>query len=213
LSTYPEPPWTTYGQARFRAYLVDADRIQPPNGMKLRSRVGRSLGLLGYIDYRRPSPLPYRELLWMPGRVEVRDREGRTRRGWYVAKMLVDDGASLAAGRELWALPKELASFESSGAEVVMRAGDGAVVRWRSRPGPGVRGKGAVLTLQRRQNELVRFRGVFTGRIAPALCRVDCEGLDESWQGLSSAVPFGPLGTELRDFCAEMGAPKSSSLV
>ncbi len=208
---YPAPPWTTHGDARFVAYLVDASAVRPPPGLRLLSRAGRSVGLLGYVHYRAPSPLTYRELLWMPARVEAVGADGRRSRGWYVAKMLVDDERSLVAGRELWALPKELADFETRGAEVVTRAG-AATVRWRSRARFGVRGRGTVLSLQRRGPELVRFKGEFEGRVAPARCRVEFEGLDRSWQGLERAIPLGPFGTELRAFVARMLPPRATVL-
>lgn len=207
---YPAPPWDTRGEARFVAYRVDAARLRPPEGFELQARLGRSLGLLGYVDYRPPSPLAYREVLWMPGRVRCRAADGSIVRGWWVAKMLVDDPASLAAGREVWALPKQLARFEARGDTVVMRGEDGAVIEWRSRALPGVPGAGSIVTLQRREDALVRFRGDFSGRVAPARARVTFRDLDGTWQGLDAARRVGPVAAELRDFQAVMQPPRTT---
>lgn len=212
MSAYPAPPWATHGEARFLAYRVDASRLRPPEGLELDTRLGGSVGILGYVDYRPPSPLVYREILWMPGRVRARAPDGAVVRGWWVAKMLVDHPASLAAGREIWALPKQLARFERRGDRVVMQGEDGAVIEWRSRGSLGVPGRGSIVTLQRRGTTLVRFRGDFSGRVALARARVTVRDLDGTWQGLDAARPLGPFAAELRDFRAVMQPPRMTSI-
>lgn len=209
---YPPPPWDTHGDARFVAYAVDAARVRPPAGLEVEARLGRCVGLLGYVEYRAPSPLAYRELLWMPARVRARLADGAVARGWYVAKMLVDDARSLAAGREVWALPKQLARFEGDGPDVTMHGEDGARIEWRSRALPGVPARSSIVTLQVRDGELVRFRGDFRGRVAPARARVATHGLDGTWQGLDAATPLGPFAAELRGFEARMQAPRTASI-
>ncbi|MCB9597432.1 MAG: acetoacetate decarboxylase family protein [Sandaracinaceae bacterium] len=210
--SYPEPPWQTHGRARFLAYSVDASRVRPPPGFEVEARLGRSLGILGYVEYEPPSPLSYREVLWMPARVRARLRDGSVARGWYVAKMLVDDASSLAAGRAEWALPKQLARFEGEGATVTMRGEDGSRIEWTSRTLGALPGRGSVVTLQRRGDELVRFRGDFSGRAAPARARVRASGLDGTWQGLDGARPLPFLALELSRFRAVMQPPRSASI-
>jgi hypothetical protein len=206
---YPAPPWHTAGDAVFRAYAVPAERVRPPEGFEVEARLGRSLGLLGFVDYRAPSPLVYRELLWMPARVRARADDGRVVRGFYVAKMLVDDEASLAAGREVWALPKQSARFEVGPREVVVRSEDGArVTLGLGRAGPGLPAKSAVVTVQRGRRGLVRFRGDFSGRVGPRRVAVSTAGLDGTWQGLGEASPLGPLGVALSRFEAVMRSPR-----
>ncbi|MBX3274191.1 MAG: acetoacetate decarboxylase family protein [Sandaracinaceae bacterium] len=208
---YPPPPWETFGQARFAAFLVDASRVRPPQGFEVEARLGRCVGILGFVDYVAPSPLVYREILWMPARVRARLADGSVARGWYVAKMLVDDARSLAAGRALWALPKQLARFADEGERVRMDGEDGARIEWTARALAGVRARGSIVTLSRRDATLVRFRGEFRGRVAPAPGRVRVAGLDGTWQGLDGARPLGP-GVSLRDFRARMLPPRTASI-
>lgn len=194
------------------AFVVDAARVRVPEGFELEARFGRSIGVLGFVDYRPPSPLAYRELLWMPGRVRCRAADGSVARGWYVAKMLVDHPASLAAGREVWALPKQLASFEDRGETIAMRGEDGARIEWRSRALPGVPWRGSIVTLQRRGGELVRFRGDSSGRLGVARGEVRVRDLDGTWQGLDAARPLGPLSAHLSDFRSRMQPPRTTSI-
>lgn len=202
MSAYPQPPWATVGWAAFRAYLVPVEHVRVPEGLEIEARAGRTLGLLGVVDYRPPSPLAYRELVWMPARVRARGR-----RGHFVAKMFVDDERSLAAGREVWALPKQLARFELSEDLVEMWGSDGSNVRVAlGRRWPAIAMSSAIVTLQAREGAIVRFRGETRGRSAPRSMRVEPSGLDGTWMGLAHATPLGAI--ELRSFETTMCAPE-----
>lgn len=207
MTRYPAPPWPMEGWALFAPLLVRAADVRLPPGFSLESTGGFSIGLLGVVDYRAPSPLAYRELVWMPGRVRAERRDGRPARGYWVAKMLVDDAASLAGGRELWALPKQMARFSLGEREARIESDDGArlTLSLGPRRGPALPAKSAVVTLQRGEGELVRFRGEGRARVALRSLRVaSSEGLDDSWRSLATARPLGPLGVELRHFRASM---------
>jgi hypothetical protein len=193
----------------FRAYLVPVDALRMPPGLEIESRAGRTLGLFGIVDYRAPSPLAYRELVWMPARVRVRRAGGKIARGFFVAKMLVDHEGSLAAGREVWALPKQLARFEIDEARVEVNGSDGSRVRVElGRRWPGVPSKSAVVTLQADGEDVVRFRGDMRGRVGPRRVRVDARELDGTWMGLERARPLGPMGVELARFETIMQPPE-----
>jgi len=68
------------------------------------------LGLLMFVDYQRSDAGPYRELLFIPGWFQWRQR-----RSWSVTRILVSSGESVAGGRANWGIPKELGEFRLSG--------------------------------------------------------------------------------------------------
>jgi acetoacetate decarboxylase len=73
---------------------------------RLRGVAGRPDGVYGaaFVTYREPSPLTYHELL--VARLADDDRPAVT-----VTDIWVDSPASMAGGRELWAIPKDLCDF------------------------------------------------------------------------------------------------------
>ncbi|ROR89832.1 acetoacetate decarboxylase family protein [Nocardioides aurantiacus] len=94
-ATYPPSPWTLHGQLWLSLFRVrrGADPQHPD----------RPAGLYGValVSYEDPSPLVYRELLCArPLGADVG-----------ITDIWVDSPASRAGGRDLWAIPKELASF------------------------------------------------------------------------------------------------------
>jgi acetoacetate decarboxylase len=73
---------------------------------RLRGVAGRPDGVYGaaFVSYREPSPLTYHELL--VARLADDERPAVT-----VTDIWVDSPASMAGGRELWAIPKDLCDF------------------------------------------------------------------------------------------------------
>jgi len=202
---YPPPPWHTHGNGAGAGYVVPAATIALPQGFKPMTLLGRTMGVLSYIEYLPPSPLSYRELIWMPAMV----RWHRGGRGYWVQKMYVDDEASLAAGRELWALPKSLARFERDGDRVHMTAEDGTVMRLRmSGRGPRKRISSKVTTLQHRSGRAVRFGCSFLGDVQ--LGRLDVEHFDagdDSWLSFERARRAPASAGLLHGFETTMHAP------
>jgi len=88
----------------------------------------RPAGVYGValVDYQDPSPLTYRELL--VGRVVKEPVPGVT-----ITDIWVDSPASVRGGREIWAIPKELASFDSTGT----RRGPVTTTAWQTRDEAG----------------------------------------------------------------------------
>ena len=208
-ASYPPPPWQTRGWAVLSAYRVPAADARVPEGFEVESVAGMSLGLLGIVDYRPPSPLAYRELVWMPARVRVKSG-GRTLRGFWVAKMLVDHQGSLRAGREVWALPKQRARFVLDERAARVESEDGATIELSlGRRWPGVPAASSIVTVQARSEELVRFRGDTRAKIAMRRMRVvHAFGLDGTWGSFERATPIGSFGVELRDFRTVMQPPQ-----
>ena len=104
--SYPPEPWDLHGQAVATTFLVPADRIgSPPPGTSI-VRIGRrALVTTAFFRYEEPSPLQYDEIM-----ATVLVRQGWWLRVW-ITHIWVDSPASRDGGRELWAIPKDLAEF------------------------------------------------------------------------------------------------------
>jgi len=206
--TYPPAPWHTHGRAFVQPYLVDASRLRLPPGFAPVTVAGRAIGVLGLVEYTPPSPLTYAELVWMPCMVAVPTAD-RTARGYFVDKMYVDSPASLAGGREIWALPKQLARFQLGEREAIVDTEDGAhLVLELAHRGPAARAPIGGATVQAAAEAIVRFRGSGNARVGSARMRVrEARGLD-GWMGWAGARRLPALGIGLRDFAITMHAPK-----
>ena len=207
---YPEPPWRTFGRAFFQPFLVRAEALRGlPEGLEV-ERVGRwGIGLLGYVEYVAPSPLTYRELVWMPCRVRARLADGSSTRGYFVERMYVDSQPSIAAGRELWALPKARADFEVDDASVRVRTEDGATLTIAiAARGPAWRARSRIATLQPDGRELVRFVGSSDARVSSGRVELGARSGTEGWRGLAGAARMRGLGVAMRSFETTMHEPR-----
>jgi acetoacetate decarboxylase len=92
---YPDAPWQMVGQLWVTLFRV-GDAVDPL----------RPAGVHGvaFVDYEPGSPLTYSELL-VAHTVKV------PMTGVSITDIWVDSAASVAGGRELWAIPKGLCSF------------------------------------------------------------------------------------------------------
>lgn len=206
---YPDPPWQTHGFGVFCPCVVPVRHVRIPAPFEPVARFGRCAGLLAYVEYRPPSPLTYAELIWMPTLVRIRDAEGRERRGWWVARMHVDDEASLAGGRELWNLPKTLGRFERTERGVRMTADRDTDIElaFRAR-GPAVPVRSRMTTLQPGPQGAIRFRAEVRARTRVGRLRVArFDSDDPDWQSLRHAR-LSPAATVLDPFDSTMGVPE-----
>lgn len=201
---YPEPPWDTHGFAVFCPYLVPRSAVVAPAPLEPVSIAGVCNGVLAYVEYRAPSPLEYSELIWMPAMTRASGV-----RGYHVAVMYVDSEASLAGGRELWALPKTLARFSRTADGVDVQADDGTELSLRFRAhGPRLPGRGRIATLQCEPGGLVRFRGDSTGRVRLATARVVRLATEHvPWDSFRAARPAARLAAILSPFHSIMQPP------
>ena len=202
---YPDPPWSTHGYAAFRAYRVPVADLDLPPGFEVKSRFGYSVGLVGFVRYVAPSPLTYAELIWMPAQVRVAGRVG-----WYVERMHVDCERSLAAGREIWALPKTLADFDERDGEVSVRTADGTRVDLSfSRLGPGIPGRSVMKTIQANGGETLSFAANTRAKAHLARVRVtDIDIAEKGWESFRRARPLPAPGGMLSRFETTMNLPR-----
>jgi hypothetical protein len=105
--TYPAEPWDLHGHAYVGSWLVPRANLPAPHSPATKpvTILGRGVVGAAFFVYEDPSPLTYDEIM---ATVLVRE-------GWRlrvsITHIWVNSAASRDGGRELWAIPKELADF------------------------------------------------------------------------------------------------------
>jgi len=108
MTTYPPEPWDLHGHAYIGTWLVPRRALPAPHSPATRPVTVFGRGIVGaaFFVYEQPSPLTYDEIM---ATVLVRQ-------GWRlrvsITHIWVNSPASRDGGRDLWAIPKELADFE-----------------------------------------------------------------------------------------------------
>lgn len=106
---YPQAPWTLRGYALQTLQLIDIERSRPcipPEFDIISILPEKTLSGVYLSYYGSGSVLEYSELIVVGGLVRYPGKIG----GW-VSHIYVDNPDSVAGGREIWGLPKELAEF------------------------------------------------------------------------------------------------------
>ena len=114
---YPAAPWSLKGYALQTLQWIDISIVRPliPPELKIISLFpNKTLGGLYISTYQSGSILQYNELIVISGLVGYSGEWG----GW-ISHIYVDDEDSVAGGREIWGLPKELAEFHWEGTDTV----------------------------------------------------------------------------------------------
>lgn len=107
---YPPAPWSLQGVGVQTVHTVDVRTLRstvPPELSMVQVWPGRTLGVVAFAHYGPGSTLEYNELIVAPTLVR---HQGKL--GFWVSHIYVDDPVSLQGGREIWGVPKELATFE-----------------------------------------------------------------------------------------------------
>lgn len=107
--SYPQPPWKLKGDAFLTLQLLDIARVRPlmPTELNIISLLpGKTVGGVYLSKYTSDSVLEYSELIIIAGFTSYKGKFG----GW-VSHIYVDNPDSVAGGREVWGLPKQLAQF------------------------------------------------------------------------------------------------------
>ncbi|GAA5111523.1 acetoacetate decarboxylase family protein [Haloechinothrix salitolerans] len=107
---YPPEPWTLCGDAFVSVWRLPEQELpalpDSMNGIVPISMGGYGFVVTAWVDYQEPGMLSYRELM---ATVAVRDG---TKPAASITHIWVDSETSLAGGRELWHIPKDMAKFE-----------------------------------------------------------------------------------------------------
>jgi len=106
--TYPAEPWDLHGHALVGVWLVPKGVAPPPHHARTAQirLFGRTIVAAAFFRYDEPSPLTYDEIM-----ATQLVRQGLRPR-ISITHIWVDSPASRDGGRELWAIPKDLAEFE-----------------------------------------------------------------------------------------------------
>ncbi|MGG6294351.1 acetoacetate decarboxylase family protein [Leptolyngbya sp. AN02str] len=107
---YPQAPWLLQGHAFQTIQLFDGDRVRAgiPSELEIVSPIpGKTLGGIYFASYTQGSVLQYNELIVVSAFV----RKGANIGAW-ISHIYVDHPDSVAGGRDIWGLPKELAQFD-----------------------------------------------------------------------------------------------------
>jgi acetoacetate decarboxylase len=132
VARYPPPPWRLAGRllVALAPLRLDAARALVPAPLRLLPAwPGRALAMLVVGLYGEGSTLRYGELAAVAGPVLAGGRLGGL-----VTSIWVDDERSLAGGREVWGLPKQLATLRWRPGAIEVRDPAGVPIvhaRWR----------------------------------------------------------------------------------
>lgn len=105
MESYPAQPWHMVGQAYISAWRLPAAALPTlPAGVRPIVVGGNGFVVTAWVDYQEGGALSYRELM---ATVPVRAGLAAS-----ITHIWVDSPVSLAGGRELWNIPKDLAEFD-----------------------------------------------------------------------------------------------------
>lgn len=114
---YPPAPWNLQGYAVQTLQLVDVALVRPlvPSELEIVSVLpGKTLGGVYISSYGLGSVMEYNELIVVSA---IANYAGKW--GAWISHIYVDNPNSVAGGREIWGLPKELAQFSWEGSDSV----------------------------------------------------------------------------------------------
>lgn len=106
---YPKSPWTLKGFVVGTLHWIDSAAVRsllPSECQLVEILPGKTLASVYLAKYEDGSALTYSELILFPGLVRYRGHQGV-----WISHIYVDNPDSMAGGREIWGLPKEMAEF------------------------------------------------------------------------------------------------------
>jgi acetoacetate decarboxylase len=127
--SYPPAPWHLYGNALLSIHAIDlaiAKEFVPADLEIVSVLPGKTLGSLYLSVYEANSTLQYHELIVAPALVRYQGKIGS-----WISHIYVDHPDSVAGGRNIWGLPKELADFSWSEDRVAVSQGDRSLCQVR----------------------------------------------------------------------------------
>jgi acetoacetate decarboxylase len=127
MSLYPPQPWNLTADAHVSIWRVPARDVHPT----ALSVAGYTSVFTAWIAYRDPGQLSYHELL---AAVPMRGK----RTTCTITQIWVDSEVSLAGGRELWAIPKDLAALQFTDRTHTAATEDGWIATAAFTPRPGL---------------------------------------------------------------------------
>lgn len=114
---YPPAPWNLQGYAIATLQLIDVPRVRPlvPSELEIISLFpGKTLGGIYISSYGLGSVMEYNELILVSAIVNYSGKWGA-----WISHIYVDNPNSVAGGRYIWKLPKEIAQFSWEGSDAI----------------------------------------------------------------------------------------------
>ncbi|GAX42405.1 hypothetical protein NIES4075_34060 [Tolypothrix sp. NIES-4075] len=203
---YPQyTPWMLKGYAISTVHLVDVDKVRHfiPSELNIISVLpGKTLCVVYVSHYGSGSVLEYSELIVIPALVSYEGKFG----GW-VSHIYVDNSDSVAGGREIWGLPKEMAEFTWEDNKCVTVRQSNRVLcsldykqqslTWRQRLGGS-----AFSTMG---NDLLMFGAEFESRLGLIGSRLEVPG-ESPFAGINLGQPF--LTVRCEEMSLQIAAPQ-----
>ncbi|WP_414548865.1 acetoacetate decarboxylase family protein [Anabaena sp. CCY 0017] len=202
--SYPSAPWILKGNAIQTLHLVNIDRVRllvPPELDIISVWPGKTIGGVYLSKYGSGSVLEYNELIFASAVVIYQGKIGI-----WVSHIYVDNVDSVAGGREIWGLPKELADFSWEEKRVTVRQGDVLLctlnydqqsLGWRQ-------GLGAA-SFSTMGTNLLKFDFDFETRLGLVGSKLEV-GVDSPFAGIGLSQPFATVGCE--QMTLRVDAPK-----
>ena len=116
--SYPPAPWHLYGSAVESFHAIDVDRAKQfvPVDLEIVSVLpGKTVGSVYLSVYESNSTLQYHELIVAPALVRYQEKIGA-----WISHIYVDSATSVAGGRNIWGLPKQMADFSWSDRQIAV---------------------------------------------------------------------------------------------
>jgi acetoacetate decarboxylase len=207
---YPPAPWQLQGYATQTLNLVDIDLVRqlvPPELDIVAVLPGKTIGSVYISEYQLGSVLTYNELIVAPAL--VRDR---TKIGGWISHIYVDNPNSVAGGREIWGLPKELAEFARIDRQITVKQQDKILCSLNYRPNLlselKITPKITVGCFSNLNGSLLYFDNSFQGQISSIDSKLE---IPESspFTILNLSTPF--LTIDLQDLKLVAGSPEYTS--
>jgi acetoacetate decarboxylase len=120
--SHPSAPWQLLGSAVTASYLIDTEIAQQfiPSSLDIVSILpGKTVANIYLSKYDERSTLQYHELIVAPGLVKF---EGKF--GAWISHIYVDNLDSVAGGKNIWGLPKQMADFSWNERQIAVSQGD-----------------------------------------------------------------------------------------
>lgn len=190
--SYPSAPWELKGYAiQTIMQLVDIDKVRPliPPELKIVSIwPGKTLGGVYISSYSAGSVMEYNELIIVAAMVNYSGKLGS-----WISHIYVDNSDSVAGGREIWGLPKEMAEFtwqKGNPNHVIVRQDDRLLCQLTySQPSWGLPVPLTGTVFSSLDNNLMLFKGEFSSRIRLVTGELDIPN-ESPFAGLNLTRPW-----------------------
>lgn len=201
---YPQAPWTLQGYAFQTLHLIDIDSVRPliPSELEIISMwPGKTLGGVYLSYYSSGSVLEYSELIVVAAVLGYKGKFGS-----WISHIYVDNPDSVAGGREIWGLPKELAQFTWEENRVTVRQGNQTLCNLNfNQQGFGWRQRLGASTFSAMGSDLLLFPSKIEARLGLVSSKLEVPA-DSSFAQLNLSQPW--LTVHSNQMRLVVGAPE-----